>query len=132
MTFFREKVDARRATDLQNATVLTKSTIRAADELGVSQKALAEILGVSQSTVSRMRKGSLTPERGRGKTFELEALFVRCFVSLQTAVQGDGVAARAWLMNYNLALREKPAELLKTVRGLVAVVQYLDSRTHRL
>jgi hypothetical protein len=67
------------------ATVLARSTIRAAEDLGASQNALAKVLGLSESTVSRMRNGFLAPVRGRGKAFELEALFVRCYVSLDVS-----------------------------------------------
>jgi transcriptional regulator with XRE-family HTH domain len=62
--------------------VLAKSAIRAADNLGISQKQLALIFGVSESTVSRIRKGSLVLERSDGKAFELAVLFVRLYVLL--------------------------------------------------
>ena len=46
--------------------VLTKATIRAADKLDVSQKALASVIGVSEAVVSRMRKGSFELVRDSG------------------------------------------------------------------
>lgn len=132
MTFFRGTSDTKNADDPRQAAVLARSTMRAADELGVSQTSLASILGVSESTVSRIRKGSLTPVRDRGKTFELEALFVRFYVSLDVAVHGDKLAAERWLKSYNEAFRARPLDLLKSIRGLIAVTQYLDHKNGRL
>ena len=67
--------------------VLTKATIRAADRLGLSQKTLANVIGLSESVVSRMRSGDYVLERG--KAFELAALFVRLYRSLDAIVSGD-------------------------------------------
>ena len=83
--------------------VLTKATIRAADRLGLSQKTLANVIGLSQSVVSRMRSGDYVLERG--KAFELAALFVRLYRSLDAIVSGDEKTAREWMKNQNLALR---------------------------
>jgi hypothetical protein len=74
-------------------------------------------------------KRLVAPVRGRRKAFELEALFVRCYVSLDVSVHGHRAAARAWL---DAPLQGRPVDLLKSVRGLVAVVQYLDHRRDRL
>jgi transcriptional regulator with XRE-family HTH domain len=97
----------------------------------VSQKELALIVGVSESTVSRIRSGSSALERSKGKAFELAVLFVRLYVLLDSIVGGDQKVARSWLINKNDFLRERPIELLKTARGLVGVVQYLDQRSGR-
>lgn len=107
-------------------TVLTRATIRAAERLGLSQKALGAIIGVSESVVSRMRNGAYVLERG--KSFELAALFVRLYRSLDAIVGGDETTARAWLRNENVALRAVPLERIQKVHGLVDVIQYLDSR----
>ena len=62
------------------------------------------------------------------KAFELGVLFVRLFRSLDAIVGGDEEAAKAWLNNKNLALRDAPINLIQTVGGLVNAVQYLDAR----
>lgn len=115
----------------EEGRVLSLSVIRAADQLGMSQKELAIILGVSESTVSRIRNGSLALERSSGKAFELALLFVRLYVLLDAIVGGDESAARSWLRNRNEVLRERPIDLLDSVRGLVSVVQYLDQHGAR-
>jgi hypothetical protein len=58
----------------EEAIVLAKATIHAADKLKVSQK-LASTIGLSQSNVSRMRKGSFALERTSGKAFRTGGAF---------------------------------------------------------
>lgn len=67
---------------------LTKVIIRVADKLGVSQRRLASIIGVSEPVISRMRNGSFVLERN-SKPFELSVLFARLYSSLDAAVGGD-------------------------------------------
>jgi transcriptional regulator with XRE-family HTH domain len=106
--------------------VLTKATVRAADRLGLSQKALGQVLGLSESVISRMRSGGYVLERG--KAFELAVLFVRLYRSLDAIVSGDEKSAREWMRHENLALRAKPLDLIQKVHGLIDVIQYLDTR----
>ena len=44
--------------------VLTKAMLRAAERLGLSGRQLAEIVGVSEATVSRLKRGEATLEAG--------------------------------------------------------------------
>ena len=60
----------------REAAVLTEAVVRAADQLGVNARALSSVLGVSEATVSRMRRKDFLLERGT-KPFELGVLFVR-------------------------------------------------------
>jgi hypothetical protein len=107
--------------------VLTKAAIRAADALDVTAKMLAAVIGVSEATVSRMRRGEFSLEKG-SKPFELAVLFIRLFRSLDAIVGGDETVARAWLRNANTALGGVPAEKIRTIPGLVDVIAYLDAR----
>jgi hypothetical protein len=109
------------------AAVLTEAVIRAADQLGVNARSLSAVLGVSEATVSRMRRKDFSLERGT-KPFELGVLFVRLFRSLDAIVGGDETVARAWIKNQNLALEARPLEKIMTIAGLVDVIAYLDSR----
>ncbi|MDF2231235.1 DUF2384 domain-containing protein [Albimonas sp. CAU 1670] len=107
--------------------VLAKAVLRAAARLGVTHDQLARVIGVSPSTVSRLKSGAARLERDQ-KSFELAALFVRLFRSLDAIAGGDEAAARAWLRAENLALGAPPIERILTVAGLVDVVDYLDAR----
>ena len=83
--------------------VLAKSTARAADELELSNAALGRVLGLSEASVSRMRRGS-ADVLVNGKSNELAALFVRLFRSLYAMTGGDMRSARSWLVTKNSAL----------------------------
>ena len=109
------------------AAVVTKGVLRAAERLGLSNRVVASVLGVSEATISRMGAGAYQLEP-RSKPFELAVLFLRLFRSLDAIVGGDAAVARAWLQNENTALSGVPVELIESVAGLVHVVAYLDDR----
>ena len=104
-----------------------KSNSKAAARLGLTNKLLAIIIGVSEATVSRMRSGVYTLQRGQ-KPFELAVLFVRLYRSLDAIVGGDDVVAGVWLKSRNTVLDAEPLGLIQTVSGLMNVIQYLDAR----
>jgi hypothetical protein len=112
---------------IDQAAVLTKAALRAATQLGITNKLLAAVIGVSEATVSRMRSGDCTLQRGQ-KPFELAVLFVRLYRSLDAIVGGDDAVAGSWLRNRNVALDGEPIVLIQTVPGLTHVIQYLDAR----
>ena len=124
-------VEAPAADRAQDAAVLSRAAVRAARLLGLSQRALAGILGISEATASRLCAGKYVLSRERAKEWELAVLLVRLFRSLD-ALWGHGDAARAWLDSENTALGAAPAELLPSVAGLVRVVTYLDNARGRL
>lgn len=107
--------------------VVTKAVIRAADQLGVTARILATVIGVSEATVSRMKRGEFGLAPGT-KPFELAVLFVRLFRSLDAIAGGDDKVAASWLVNPNTVLDARPIEKLQTVSGLVDVIAYLDAR----
>ena len=117
----------RPAATVDNAAVLTKATLRAATQLGLTNKLLATVIGVSEATVSRMRSGDYTLQCGQ-KSFELAVLFVRLYRSLDAIVSGDDAVAGSWLKNRNTVLDAEPLALIQTVPGLMNVIQYLDAR----
>lgn len=111
--------------------VLAKATVRAAQFLGVPQSDLASIIGVSEATASRLANGQKALEP-KSKPWQLAALFVRLFRSLDAIVGSDDTAARAWLRSENNALGGVPLELLHDAAGLVRAVDYLDAARARL
>jgi len=110
--------------------VLAKAALAAASRLGIRNKHLGEIIGTSEASVSRLRGGQgLDPDRKEG---ELSLLFLRLYRSLDALVGGDDAKARMWLHAQNDHLRGIPADRIRTVEGLVDVVQYLDAMRGRL
>ena len=115
------------ARNSEASVVLTKAALRAADRLGLSGRQLADIVGVSEATVSRWKRGDSLLEPG-SKPFELAALLVRTFRSLDAITGGDEAVARRWLAAPNTALAARPVERMAQVQGLVDVTTYLDAR----
>jgi hypothetical protein len=109
------------------ASVLTRAVLRAGTRLGLTNRAIGRIIGVSEATVSRMGTGDYVLARGE-KSFELAVLLVRLFRSLDAIVGGDEVTARSWLRSENTVLGAQPIEKIQTISGLVDVIAYLDAR----
>ena len=108
-------------------TILTKAALRAAELLAVNNREFAAIIGVSPSFVTKLRAGtSVLPINT--KPSELAIQFVRAFRSLDAVVGGDAKTAKAWLRNHNTALDAVPVEYMKSIVGLIDIVNYLDQR----
>jgi DNA-binding XRE family transcriptional regulator len=105
--------------------VLSKAAFRAASELGLTQRELAQIIGTSEASVSRMRDGDYSLS---GKPYELAACLVRVFRSLDAIAGSDERSIRGWMTNLNTDLGRAPRELVKEAAGLVDVMNYLDAR----
>lgn len=109
---------------------LTKAVVRAAALLQINQSQVADTLGVSRPTASRMFGGKYLLDPAR-KEWEMGALLVRVFRSLNSIVDSDD-KARAWLNSPNFALGKRPIELLPSAEGLVRVLHYLDTARGRV
>lgn len=107
--------------------VVTKATVAAAERLGLSARGLAAVIGVSEASVSRMKRLEHHLEKG-SKPFELALLLIRLFRSLDAITGGDEGVAKDWMRNPNTMLGGKPAEKIATVTGLTDVLAYLDAR----
>jgi len=115
-----------RSAPLSDAAIVAKALLRAAERLRVNNKVLARIIGLSEASVSRLRRGDYPLEGG--KPFELGVLFVRLYRSLDALTGGDDEVSAAWLANPNTALSGTPLELIQSVAGLTHVIGYLDAR----
>jgi transcriptional regulator with XRE-family HTH domain len=113
------------------STTVTKAVVRAVGLLGLSQAALAEILGVSAATASRLVAGNYPLQPGRKREWEFALLFLRLFRSLD-AIVGNDRDARTWLRGENSALGGRPLELIRSAEGLVRVLHYLDASRGRV
>lgn len=105
--------------------VLTVAVSRAADLWNLTNATLGRIIGVSSPTASRLRSGQKTLLR-ETKPFELGQYFVRLFRSLDALTGSDDSSAISWLHTENEDLGGRPIELIKTVKGLAEVSNYVD------
>jgi hypothetical protein len=110
-----------------DAAIVAKAALRAAEQFSISGRVLGEVLGLSEASISRMKAGEFPLDRDP-KAFEIALLFVRLYRSLDAIVGGDKASASAWLRNYNTALDGAPLDLVRTIPGLIHVIEYLDAR----
>lgn len=116
--------------DPDAAQVVTRAVLSAGQRLELPGRHLADVLGTSEASISRLRRGrTIDPATKEG---ELALLFVRLFRSLDTLVGGDDMKARDWLWAENHHLGGVPAERIRRVEGLVDVIHYLDALRGRL
>jgi len=115
---------------LEAESVLAKAVLSAAARLGLRNRHLAAVIGSSEASISRLQHGrGLDAESKEG---ELALLFLRLYRGLDALVGGDDGKARDWLHSENTHLLGVPADRIRTVEGLVDVVQYLDAMRGRL
>lgn len=105
--------------------VLGKAVVRAADALGLRRSELAQTIGVSEATISRLARGR--PLEPTSKEGELSLLLVRLLRGLEGLLGADRRAARRWMAAWNDGVGGVPADLVLTVSGLVRVVEYVDA-----
>jgi uncharacterized protein (DUF2384 family) len=114
-----------------DGALVAKAIQRIADFWGMTNDGLGEILGLSASTVSRLRNGSWNFQAGT-KSFELAQYLMRLFRSLDSLMGSDDLAARSWLASENCDLGGRPIDLIQTIRGLSDVADYVDDYRARV
>jgi hypothetical protein len=105
--------------------VLGKAAGRAAEALGLNGRALAQIVGFSEPTVSRIIHG----DRGidpTSKEGQLSLMLIRVFRSLDALVGGDDGKRLTWMSTHNTALNGVPESLILSAEGLGRTLAYLD------
>lgn len=122
--------EPQRSSALRPEHVLGKAVLAAASRLGVRGRHLADVLGMSEATISRVRRRPTVDPAS--KAGEMSLLFLRLFRSLDALVGGNDMQAQAWLRGENAHTGGVPIEQIRTVEGLVNVVQYLDGMRGRL
>ena len=109
-----------------DARLLSKAFLRASALMGLNQKEVAQLLGKSEPTVSRLTNSALLldPE---GKDGEIALIFLRLYRSLDALFGGRENDIRRWFGAHNAALGGAPNDLIKRLPGLFLVVNYLDA-----
>lgn len=109
------------ATRPQPQQVLAAALVSAGRDLGLTQAALGAVIGRDRTALSR---GRLDPQSKPG---ELALLLIRAYRALYALVGGDIAAMRHWMHTENHHTGGIPAEQVRSVQGLVRVVEYLDA-----
>ena len=106
-------------------TVLAKAVLNAAAELGLNQADLAAVLGVHRTAISRLKRNpALAPDSKQG---ELALMLVRVARALFALTGGDEDWIRHFMRTPNKVTGGVPAEQIKSVEGLVTVLQFVDA-----
>ena len=108
------------------SVVLTKATLSAAEQLGLSNADLAAVIGVSEPTISRLKGSHGRTIDPKSKEGELALMLIRVFRSLDPLIGGDEGQRKAWMSSYNRALVGQPNQLIRKADGLVRTLAYLD------
>ena len=106
--------------------VLCKAIINLGDRLQLSRGELANIIGISETTLSHIYDGKayIEPESKEG---ELAALLLHIYERVSSLFGGNEEQCRLWLRSSNKYFQGKPIEIAQQEKGLVSVVSYLDS-----
>jgi len=112
---------------IDKSLVLTKALQRLSIELGLSRHELSLIMGRSEATFSRLFKNDAKHFEPSSKEGQLAILLIRIYKNLDVLFGGNAKQCQLWLRSDNKHLEKKPIDLMKTVEGLVTVVQYLDA-----
>ena len=116
---------AQPAPEINQSRVLSEAVVRAAGCWQLTNEQLGAILGLSPATASRLRSGGFRIDRS-GKAFELGQYLIRLFRSLDALMGSDDRAAISWLKTANLDLGARPIDLIRSIRGLSDVADYVD------
>lgn len=111
-------------TRLTPGQIAAKAVFNAARELGLTQRDLARVIGVSEPSVSRMKAGGFELE---GKPLELALCLIRVFRALDAMTGGEAAVIRGWIANDNRDLGAAPKALIAKATGLIDVMNYLDA-----
>lgn len=111
--------------------IVTSALCNAVHKLKFTQTELADILGVSRSTASRIMGGTYILKKDQ-KEYEIAVIFLRIFRSLDAITGGDDRVNLSWMRNENLALSGVPAAMVKNLTGLINVVTYLDAQRAKI
>ena len=111
--------------------ILSQAVARVAQCWRLTNAQLGAILGLSPATASRLRSGGFRLDRS-SKAFELGQYLVRLFRGLDALMGSDDRASISWLATVNLDLDGRPIDLIRTVRGLSDVTDYVDDHRARV
>lgn len=107
--------------------VLTKALIRMTEQLNMSRQELSAIIGLSESSLSRLFNQTNSGIDLHSKEGQLALLLLRLYRNLDTLFGGNAKQCELWLRSENKYLESVPMELIQSIEGLIRTIQYLDA-----
>lgn len=111
----------------EEAALLTQEFFAATSSMGLSNREIGEILGVSEPTISRAKRKEIYFSRTRGHQWSVAELLVKACREL-TRIYNHPRKEKHWFTTYNHPLRAFPIELIRRYEGLLEVVRHLEER----
>lgn len=110
----------------QEELVLTKAISNLSKFYSLSGKELSKIIGISEASASRLIHGTkfISPYTKEG---EIALLLLRIYKNLNALVGNNHEKAKLWLHSANKYFSNTPIEEIKTIPGLIGVLNYLDT-----
>jgi len=106
-------------------SVLAKALLNASEQLGLKQVELAAVLGVHRTAISRLKQNqSLDPLSKQG---EIALLIVRIARALFALTGGDKEWIKHFMHTHNNITGDIPAKQIKSIQGLMTVLQFVDA-----
>jgi len=110
--------------------VVSVALVRAAADLGLNGSQLARTIGLSEATVSRVRRGACIIPAG-SKPYELSMMVIRIHQALMKTLAEDREAIQSWMRQKNKDFGSIPCDRIYDIRGLVAVLTFAESSAVR-
>jgi len=106
--------------------VLTKTLKRVYARLNLTRAELIAILGLSESSLSRLFSKTyfINPSSKEG---DLTILLIRFYKNLDILFGGNIDQCRLWLRSENIHLNDIPINLIQSIKGLVDAIDYLEA-----
>jgi plasmid maintenance system antidote protein VapI len=110
--------------------VLAKAVLNAADQLGLKQAELAQVLGIHRTAVSRLKQSlSLDPATKQG---ELALLLIRIARAVYALAGGDSAWIKHFMHSPNRVTGGVPAQQVQSIHGLMQVLHFVDANRGKL
>jgi DNA-binding XRE family transcriptional regulator len=105
--------------------VLAKAVLNAAEQLGLKQAELAQVLGVHRTAISRLKQNlSLDPNSKQG---ELALLLIRVARAVFALTGGDASWIKHFMHTPNRVTGGIPAQQVQSIHGLMQVLHFVDA-----
>ncbi len=103
------------------SATLTKALLNAGRALGLTQESLGQVIGRERTAFHR---SGVDPQSKAG---ELALLVIRLYRSLFVLVGGKPADLQHWMRTPNRHTGGIPLEQMRTIPGLIRLVEYLDA-----
>ncbi len=110
-----------------DSSIIAKSLENTSKLYSIPQSEIARVLHMSNSAFSKAKKQNSNTFSPETTTGELALYFIKIIRSLDAIYGGNEPICKKWLTNSNDDFDgNKPLDLMKSVKGLVLVMNYLD------